>query len=154
MLYTKQQVADKINSIYASTNKGNYGRGMNLPEIEKVLQKLNNRETISFTYMVTERLGTPNYVTRARIGFEDDDVEVIPEISLKLKMLVLCPFGEAWTDDITFRLMSVSGINYDQSFFDHILNTRFDSYKVNGKHSDMSESELFEKFIKDQNELI
>jgi hypothetical protein len=152
MLYTKQQAADKINKIYTEHSKG---PSMDLPEIDRVLEKLNNRKVVSIGYFLTKPSnGTPS------IGFNVPDQEYdllehyYGEINLIFNMLVLVPFGEAWTDDITMRLLVLSGLNYEQSFFDNIMNSRYQSYKTNkGKH-EMSESELFEEFIKAQNKLV
>ncbi len=162
MLYTKQQAADKINDIYALHYKG---PSMSLPDPELVLEKLNNREIISLTYMATESLGVESigfstikdfYVTPTGDG-GDFTVEPIREreIILKLKLLILIPIGEAWTDDVTMKLLASSGLTYDKSLFDEVLNTRYETFKTNHIFgTEMPEHELFEKFIKTQNDLI
>jgi len=157
MLYTKQQAADKINDIYALNKAENYNSGVKLPYMEQVLEKLNNRQPISLAYMITEPLsgGIKDFnVTPTGFG-GDYTVEPIREITLKLKMLILVPIGDAWTDDITMRLLVLSGLNYDQSFFDQILNTRYMTYRANRTNIEsISEAQLFEEFIKAQNDLI
>jgi hypothetical protein len=160
MLYTKQQAADKINDIVALHNKG--GRGhiggtdfLNINEND-ILNKLNNREVISLAYMVTEPLGHETHdFNTTPIGYGSDfETSAIKQITLKMKILVLHPFGEAWTDDISMRLLSLSGLNYDQSFFDQIMNIRFAAFKANKKSSAVTDSELFEEFIRAQNDLL
>lgn len=154
MLYTKQQAADKINKIYTEHSKG---PSMNLPEIDRVLEKLNNRKVVSIGYFLTK----PSNGALS-IGFNVPDLEDeqdplehnYGEINLVFNMLVLVPFGEAWTDDITMRLLVLSGLNYEQSFFDNIMNSRYQSHKTNRGTHEMSESELFEEFIKLQNQLV
>lgn len=157
MLYTKQQAADKINDIFAMNTSNHYNRGVKLPHLDEVLEKLNNRQTISLAYMVTEPLsGGIKDFNVTPTGYGDDyTVEPIREITLKLKLLILIPMGDAWTDDISMRLLVLSGLNYDQSFFDKILNNRYITYKTNRTDTDgISEAQLFEDFIKHQNEMI
>jgi hypothetical protein len=145
MLYTKQQAADKINDINALITKS-YAPNVD-PDV--ILDKLNKREVISISYMVSE---------------QSDDV-IIPydytsyptyEVRLKMKVLVLCPIGDAWTDDVTIRLLVLSGLKYDQSFFDHVLEARYESFKTLRRTDSpaIPDYELFEEFIKTQNESI
>jgi hypothetical protein len=157
MLYTKQQAADKINDIYVLTNTPLHGQGVNLPQLDNVLDRLNNRQVITLAYMVTESLGAVKDFNVEPTGFGDDfKIEPIREISLKLKMLILIPIGNAWTDDITMRLLALSGMNYDQSFFDHILESRYENFKMvrSANMPVIPEYQLFEEFIKAQNESI
>jgi hypothetical protein len=145
MLYTKQQAADKINDINALITKS-YAPNVD-PDV--ILDKLNKREVISISYMVSE---------------QSDDV-IIPygytsyptyEVMLKTKVLVLCPIGDAWTDDVTIKLLVLSGLKYDQSFFDRLLGARYESFKTLRRTDSpaIPDYELFEEFIKTQNESI
>jgi hypothetical protein len=148
MLYTKQQAADKINDINALITKS-YAPNVD-PDV--VLDKLNKREVISIGYMVSERSDD------VIIPYDPTSPTSYPtyEVMLKMKVLVLCPIGDAWTDDVTIRLLVLSGLKYDQSFFDRLLEARYESFKTLRRTDSpvIPDYELFEEFIKTQNESI
>jgi hypothetical protein len=145
MLYTKQQAADKINDINALITKS-YAPNVD-PDV--ILDKLNKREVIWISYMVSER---SDGVT---IPYDYTSYPTY-EVMLKMKVLVLCPIGDAWTDDVTIRLLVLSGLKYDQSFFDRVLEARYESFKTLRRTDSpaIPDYELFEEFIKTQNESI
>jgi hypothetical protein len=113
MFYTNKQVADKLNSIYG----GYIARGgsqFNLPDKDVMLDKLKNREAITFFYLT-------QLITIASLT-EDG----IPEVSFTLLQFFVHPYGDKlWSDDHSLKYLTMGDYKIPQDVCTNIMDVKF-----------------------------
>jgi hypothetical protein len=123
MFYTNKEVAEQINSIYIRNN-----RGLNLPNKEDVIIKLNQRQAFSLMYMSAEE--DPETATDFEVTHLPNNDFVVKQFVMVLKVLSFYPFGRRiWTDDVSMKLISESGLTIgDADMFNHIIEPKYAEY--------------------------